>query len=173
MGLYLTILMGFYLMVFDVDKAPKTKTEFLQWYKEVTDWKEEDMYDDITISTTPIQEWFYEMIKTYPPMNGKFSPTDEELDEIEGLEERMTDYSIGDSFIYMEFAWSVADKAYDAAVKTAFNSGLGVFYLGTSEEDMMIILPDNTLMTDPKPQNEVPSKKSLWDKVKQLFCKQK
>ena len=106
-------------------------------------------------------------------MNGKFSPTDEELDEIEGLEERMTDYSIGDSFIYMEFAWSVADKAYDAAVKTAFNSGLGVFYLGTSEEDMMIILPDNTLMTDPKPQNEVLSKKSLWDKVKQLFCKQK
>lgn len=158
-------------MVFDVDKAPKTKTEFLQWHKEVTDWKDGNMYDDITLSTAPIQKWFYEMIKTYPPMNGKFSPTNEELDEIEGLDVRMTDYSIGDSFIDMEFAWSVADKAYDAAVKTAFNSGLGVFYLGTSEEDMMIILPDNTLMTDPKPQSEAPSPKSIWNKVKQLFCK--
>ena len=113
--------MSFDLMVFDVDKAPKTKTEFLQWYKEVTDWKEGNMYDDITISSPSIQQWYYEMIKTYPPMNGQFSPTNEELEEIEGLEERMTDYSIGDSFIYMCFAWSVADKAYDAAVKAAFN----------------------------------------------------
>lgn len=163
--------MSFDLMVFDVDKAPKTKTEFLQWYKEVTDWKEGNMYDDITISSPSIQQWYYEMIKTYPPMNGQFSPTDEELEEIEGLEERMTDYSIGDSFIYMCFAWSVADKAYDAAVKAAFNSGLGVFYLSASEEDMKIILPDDTLMTDSKPANTIPAKKSFLDKVKQFFCK--
>lgn len=163
--------MSFDLMVFDVDKAPKTKTEFLQWYKEVTDWKEGNMYDDITISSPSIQQWYYEMIKTYPPMNGQFSPTDEELEEIEGLEERMTDYSIGDSFIYMCFAWSVADKAYDAAVKAAFNSGLGVFYLSASEEDMKIILPGDMLMTDPKPASTIPAKKSFLDKVKQFFCK--
>ena len=165
------IIMGFYLMVFDVDVVPKTKTKFLQWFEEVTDWKEEDMYNDITISTPPIQQWFYEMIKTYPPMNGKFSPTDEELVEIEGLEERTTDYSIGESFIYMGFAWSVADKAYDAVVETAFKLGLGVFYLGTSEEDLMIMLPDDTLMTDPEPESKIPAKKSLWDRVKQFFSK--
>lgn len=163
--------MSYDLMVFDVNKAPKTKTEFLEWYKEGTDWKEGNLYDDITISTPSVQQWYYEMIKNYPPMNGKFSPTDEELEEIEGLEERMTDYSISDSFIYMCFAWSVAEEAYETTVRLAAEYGLGVFDLSKSEEEMKIILPDNTLMTDSTLQNDIPAKKSFWDKVKQLFCK--
>lgn len=161
--------MGFYLMVFDLEKAPTTKTEFLQWYKEVTDWRDEEKYDDITISTPPIQQWFHEMIETYPPMNGELSPSDEELEQIEGLEDRMTDYSIGDSFIYMCFAWSVADKAYDSAVKSAFKNGLGVFYMGTTDDDMMIMLPDNTLMTDPVPMKTSSPKETFWNKVKHFF----
>ena len=47
--------MSYDLMVFEQTKAPKTKTEFMEWYRRQTEWGEEHDYQTIGVSSPSLQ----------------------------------------------------------------------------------------------------------------------
>jgi hypothetical protein len=126
--------MSYDLMVFEVDKAPKTRTEFLAWYQEQTEWPEAHSYDDCAVTSPALCNWYQEMIGTFPPMNGPDACEDDEL------EAYWVDYSIGMKIIYAAFPWSKAEEAYDLVRTLAQNHEVGFF--DVSGENGDVLLPD-------------------------------
>ena len=104
--------MSYDLMVFEKSRAPETQKEFILWYEQQTEWSEDHDYQTIEETSLTLQNWFMEMIRTFPPMNGEFAPDEAQFDEDENLELYITDYSIGHDIIYAAFAWPVAEQAY-------------------------------------------------------------
>jgi hypothetical protein len=131
--------MSYYLMVFEKTKAPKTKVEFMEWYASQTEWNEEHDYQNPIVTSLLLQNWYMDMKKTFPPMNGPDAPTDEQLENDEELEDYLTDYSIGKDIIYAAFAWSQADEAYEFTFKLAQKHGVGFFDVSGDGD---IVLPD-------------------------------
>ena len=121
--------MSYYLMVFD--KTIRSRSDFMKWYEEQVEWNEDHDYQSIGVTSTNLKKWFMEMKDTFPPMNGEFSPD-------EDLESHLTDYCIGHELIYLAFAWSVADEAYDLVRKLAKKYGVGFFDVSNDGD---IILP--------------------------------
>ena len=135
--------MGGNLMVFEVSKAPKTKKEFINWYYEQVDWKDAFDYDNPQNASINLQNWFNEMIITFPPMNGPFAPTDEQIDKTPELfDVHIVDYSISRDVIYFGFPYSIADELYNLTRQLAIKHGVGFFDVCTDDGD--IILPDET-----------------------------
>ncbi len=62
--------MSYDLMAFEKTKAPNNKTEFMKWYEEQVQWKEDHGYDSIGVTSANLKSWFMDMIKIFPPMNG-------------------------------------------------------------------------------------------------------
>ena len=87
--------MSYDLMAFEISKAPKDKEEFFKWYDKQSEWEEDHDYDDINVSSEKLQNFYKEMIKTFPPMNEEECPSDEEIENNPELEEYLTDYCIG------------------------------------------------------------------------------
>lgn len=131
--------MSYDLMVFEKTKTPKTKVEFIEWYRTQTKWNEGHDYQNPIVTSLSLQNWYMDMKKTFPPMNGLDAPTDEQLENDEELEDYLTDYSIGKDMIYAEFTWSQADSAYELTLKLAQKHGVGFFDVSGNED---IILPD-------------------------------
>ncbi len=136
--------MSYDLMVFEKTKAPAAKKEFMAWYEKQVEWGEEHDYETIGVSSPALQNWFMEMKETFPPMNGEYAPAPELLDEEEGLESYMTDYSIGREVIYAAFSWSVAEEAYELMRSLAQKHKVGFFDVSSDDGD--IILPDGTMI---------------------------
>ncbi len=136
--------MSYDLMVFEKTKAPAAKKEFMAWYEKQVEWGEEHDYETIGVSSPALQNWFMEMKETFPPMNGEYAPAPELLDEEEGLESYMTDYSIGREVIYAAFSWSVAEEAYELMCSLAQKHKVGFFDVSSDDGD--IILPDGTMI---------------------------
>ena len=114
-------------MVFNKEKAPTEPIEFLKWYYEKADWDSERDYNDIKGTYQPLADFFKEIIKEYPAMNGVYAPTDEEIENNIESEDKLTDYTIDDDLIYMAFAWSEADNACKRVKELAYKNGLGYF----------------------------------------------
>ena len=138
------IVMSYDLMVFEKNKAPGTKKEFMAWFKKQTEWNEEHDYESISVSSPALQNWFMEMKDTFPPMNGDYAPDVDVVDEDEILESHVTDYAIGREIIYAAFAWSVADEAYELMRKLAQKHDVGFFDVSSDNGD--IILPDGSII---------------------------
>jgi len=137
--------MSYDLMVFEKTKVPKTKVEFMKWYSIQTEWSEDHDYQTPSVASQKLQNW-YNAIKSYfPPMNGVDSPTDEQIEEDEELENRLADYCIGRDVIYVAFAWSKADEAYKLTKQLSKQYDVGFF--NVSAIDGEIVLPDGTLIT--------------------------
>lgn len=134
--------MSYDLMVFETTKAPKTKETFLEWYAKQTKWEEDHDYQSICVSSPALRNWFMEMKETFPPMNGEYAPGVEEIDNDENLELHLADYCIGREVIYVAFAWSIAEEAYEMVCKLAQKHNVGFFDVSASDGD--IILPDGT-----------------------------
>lgn len=132
--------MSYDLMVFEKTKVPNKKTEFMKWYEEQVEWKEDHNYDSIEVTSANLKNWFMDMIKIFPPMNGEFAPDDDAIDDDEELENHLADYSIGKTVIYAAFAWSVAEEAYESMLKLALKHDVGFFDVSGSGD---IILSDN------------------------------
>lgn len=115
------------LLVFDKDKAPTEPMEFLKWFYQKSDWDSNRDYMDIKGTSQPLVDFFMEIIKEYPMMNGIYAPTEEEIENNPELESKLTDYTIDDDLIYMGFAWSEADKACERVEELAYQYGLGYF----------------------------------------------
>jgi len=131
--------MSYYQMVFEPDAAPKGRQSFLEWFKGQTSWNEGHSYDDPAVASENLRAWFDDMRQIFPPLNGPCSR--EELPEDEAT---ATDYSIGKKIIYAAFAWSKADEAQEAVFVFAAKHSLGVFDLGSNQNQ--IWLPKNGQM---------------------------
>lgn len=108
--------MSYDLMVLDKHKRFERKEDFNDWFEKVTNWEEDLDYNDYKHATHELQEWFLDMKDTFPPMNGEFAPSDDEVDE---GEHSTCDYAIAKEAIYCAFAWSDADDAYKLAQENA------------------------------------------------------
>lgn len=133
--------MSYDLMVFEKTKAPKTKKEFMEWYWEQTEWKEDHNYQSPEVASAALKNWFMEMKDTFPPMNGEYAPGDEALED-EELERHLTDYSIGQHIIYAAFSWSLAEEAWKLMRQLAEKHDVGFF--DVSNPEGKIVLPDGT-----------------------------
>lgn len=136
--------MSYDLMVFDQNKAPKTKAKFMKWYQKQIEWSEDHNYQSIDITSTNLRNWFLEMIKTFPSMNGTFAPDDIMLEQKENAELYLSDYSIGYHIIYVAFSWSLVEEAYNLVRKLAKKYDIGFFDVSSSRGD--IILSDGTIL---------------------------
>ena len=134
--------MSYDLLVFDHANPPKTRQEFMVWYERFIKWEEQRDYDSPEGITPALYSWFEGMREVFPPMNGEFAPTDEQLCADESLESRLTDYSIGAEGIYAAFAWSQAEKAYQLMRDLAIKYKVGFF--DVSGRDGEILLPDGS-----------------------------
>lgn len=121
-------------MVFRKEAAPKTRTEFMKWYEDQTEWTEEHSYDDPANTSPELRNWFMEMIQTFPAMNGPFASDDDDNTNV-------SDYSVGKDVIYVAFAWSLAEEAYKTMLKLAEKHGVGFFDVSSDNGD--ILFPDN------------------------------
>jgi hypothetical protein len=126
--------MSYDLMVFRKEAAPKTRTDFMKWYQDQTEWTEEHNYDDPANTSTELRNWFMEMTQTFPAMNGPFASDDDDNPNV-------SDYSIGKDVIYVAFAWSLAEQAYTTMLKLAEKHGVGFFDVSSDNGD--ILFPDN------------------------------
>ena len=54
-------------MVFEKAQAPNNKTEFIKWYENQVEWKEDHNYDSIEVSSATLKNWFMDMIQVFPP----------------------------------------------------------------------------------------------------------
>jgi hypothetical protein len=129
--------MSYDLMVFNKEYAPKTRNEFIDWYREQTKWKEAHSYDDPAITSPELRNWFLEMIQTFPAMNGPYANHSDEDDD----NDHITGYSISMSCIYTDFRWSVVEEAYDTSLKLAKKYGVGFYDVSSDEGD--ILFPEN------------------------------
>lgn len=132
--------MSYDLMAFEKTKVPNKKTEFMEWYEEQVQWKEDHGYDSIEVTSANLKNWFMDMIKMFPPMNGEFSPDDDAIENDEELENHLADYCIGKDVIYTAFAWSVAEEAYDSMLQLALKHDVGFFDVSGNGD---IILSDD------------------------------
>ncbi|KNY26912.1 hypothetical protein [Pseudobacteroides cellulosolvens] len=129
-------------MVFEKTKAPRTKAEFMKWYEIQIEWSEDHDYQSPSVSSSALQNWYQSMKRIFPPMNGIDAPSDDELEENEELENRLTDYCIGRDVIYAAFSWSLAKEAYEKMKQLAKQHGVGFFDVSSNDGD--IILPNGT-----------------------------
>lgn len=142
--------MSYYLMVFDPAAAPVPKADFLVWFDKQTEWGESHSYDDPSVTTPNLRQWYHLMVPDFPPMNG---PDSDDSDS-----PRISDYSIGRSIIYVAFASSQAEVAYQAARAAAAKAGVGVFKAGG--RDAEIWLPGQT---------EPVAKSRFWRRILNKF----
>jgi hypothetical protein len=126
--------MSYDLMVFEKDSAPGNRKDFIKWFHDQTNWSEEHDYNDPSLTSDSLRNWFLEMINTFPAMNGPHA--NKELDD-----EHITGYSIGRDSIYIDFRWSVAEKAYKTVIELARKHDLGFFDVSGVNGD--ILIPSN------------------------------
>ncbi|MFM9851948.1 MAG: hypothetical protein ACKVOJ_03940 [Sphingomonadaceae bacterium] len=136
--------MSYDLLVFDPSVAPRDRHDFIAWWEEQAEWGEEHSYDDPKNTTPELSAWYEEMRKTFRNMNGSGSPSDDEL-MIPGVEDRLSDYSIGHHAIYVNFPWSEAEVAYPLVRDLAVKHRVGFYDASGDEGDGEIYFPGDTL----------------------------
>lgn len=136
--------MSYDLMIIEKNSMPKTSEEFHQWIEEKTNYDQDWDYNDVEKTTSRLKEWYMEMIQYFPPMNGPYALAQEELEADDDLEERVTDYTIGDTFIYASFAYSQEETALSIARKLCLKYELVLY---NASEDQIVFYP--------KPENYI------------------
>lgn len=116
-------------MAFREDVAPEAKNDFMEWYGDQVDQKDDYDYNNPDNTSGELKEWFNEMIKTFPPMNGPLASDDVD-------DPNMADYTIASDFIYITFAWSVAENAKTTAIMLAKKHGIGIFDASSKNADI-------------------------------------
>ncbi|WP_426753460.1 hypothetical protein [Myxococcus sp. Y35] len=125
--------MSYDLLVFDAKATPRERAAFLQWYEDLTEWRDDAGYDDPSRCSLELQAWFREMIVKYPPMNGSLAPKHDEWPEDDA---RVSDYSLAPSAIYIAFSWSIAEEAFHDTKLLAAKHGVGFFNVNSDSSDV-------------------------------------
>ncbi len=129
--------MSYDLMVFDPDTAPRDSNQFASWYEAQTGWTEDHSYDDPANTTAALVAWYRDMLAEYPAMNGP-DAIEYPVDSEEWDNPKMTGYTIGNSVIYCDFRWSVAEEAYASVRHLADKHKIGFYDVSGSGD---IIFP--------------------------------
>jgi hypothetical protein len=129
--------MSYDLFVFSLEYAPKERESFLDWYDAQTEWENGRTCDDPERTAPKLRAWFFEMIQSFPPMNGPLRRNDLPEDD-----RSSSDYGINDHGIYVGFSWSMATKAYEAMRHLAEKHGVGFF--DVSSDDSEVWAPDGS-----------------------------
>lgn len=129
--------MSYDLMAFESDKAPKRYKDFLRWYDEQTEWNGEHDYNNPSLASDSLQDWYGEMVQTFPNMNLPLLP------DIDPGDKHLADYAIGHHAIYVAFRWSVAGEAFECAKALAEKYGVGFFDVSGDGE---VFFPDGRIM---------------------------
>ena len=147
------------LLVFEKNKVPTEPIEFLKWFYKKSKWESDRDYYDIEGTSENLINFFMEIKKEYPEMNGPYALSDEEIINHPELESKLTDYTIDEDLIYMGFSWSVSEKAYESVQALAYKYNLGFF-------DMFnLYLDKDTIIEIPQISHEEFEKRvSLTDK---------
>lgn len=149
--------MSYDLMVFDKRNRFRNKDDFFTWYKKLVQWSDNIDYNDYRHSTCELQRFFLEMKDIVPPLNGEFSPSDEELGQGEYQE---ADYCIARDAIYMAFSWSDGHLIHPIVKEKAREHDVAFFDI-TSER---VLYPDGFILDLNKPE-----KISLWQRIKSFL----
>lgn len=121
--------MSYDIMIIDRHPRFKDSKEFLEWYDDVIEWKEDLDYDDCEHATPHLKEWYMKMKDIVRPMNGKYALSDEEIDRCLDA-----DYAIAREGIMMAMGYSEADKICEIAFKLAKEYGLSYYDISGSNE---------------------------------------
>ena len=150
-------------LVFEIDKAPKDPSAFMDWFQKKAKWEGDRDYFSTKGTSQPLVDFYRELTKEFPDMNGQDGPSDEELETNPELESRLTDYTIDDDLIYMGFGWSIVEEAEERVKELAFQYHLGFsdlfkIYL---DRDTVIPFPKKS----PKESRNKEKKKSWLSKL--------
>ena len=66
--------MRYDLMGFEKSKAPEGEKDFLSWYREQTEQVDEHGYDNPSVSSPALQEFFYILKDIFPPHERSVRP---------------------------------------------------------------------------------------------------
>ena len=100
------IFISYDLMVFD-KTVLQTKEGFMKWYRQQIQWNDDHDYNRLSVMSRTQQKLFMETKDVFLPMKSEYVP-----DYDENYDHYISDYSIGRYFIYITFAWSREQEAY-------------------------------------------------------------
>ena len=123
--------MSYDLLVFDPDTPPSDREGFMAWYDKQTQWSEDHSDDDSAVSTASLRNWFLDIIKLFPPMNGPMASDDVD-------DPKITDYSVSKTVVYAAFAWSEAKDAYETVFALAKKHGVGFFDVSSDSGEVWL-----------------------------------
>ena len=123
--------MSYDFMVFDASAAPHERKEFMRWFREQTQWKEKHDYLNHSVTTPGLKNWYFDLIKAFPPMNGPLASEEENNAKITG-------YSVGKHMIYASFSLSEYEEAYALVRRMAMKHALGLFDVSAKEGELFI-----------------------------------
>lgn len=156
------------ILVFDKSKAPTEPMEFLRWFHAKAQWNADRDYNDIQGTTQPLADYFLELVKEYPSMNGKYAPSDEDLERDPELEIKMIDFTIDDDLIYMGVSYSADGEVFDRIEELAYKHGLGfcdMFFIYSDKETKVRLPQISPEDTNKQAANDPPKKKGLFARI--------
>lgn len=122
-------------MVFDPETPPSDRHGFIAWYQKIAEWGDDHGYNDPNVTSAKLHAWFMEMLGRFPAMNGPYATQDYDNPNV-------TDYCIDRHAIYMAFAWSRAEAAYEAVAELARKHRLGFFDVSSEDGDVWMPTSD-------------------------------
>lgn len=117
-------------MVFETSAAPRGRKEFMEWYNEQTEWNEDHSYDDHSVSSKALQNFFLEFIEHFPPLNGPLKSSDIDNPKI-------TDHCIGKNVIYSGFRFSEAEEAFETMRFLSVKHSVGFFDVSSDKGELL------------------------------------
>jgi hypothetical protein len=133
--------MSYDLMVFDPNVAPRERDAFLEWYQQSPFESETQIFNDPSVCSGNLHDWYMAIVKQFPDYNGD----DFDDERIEQVGDLAAGYSIGPSAIYADFRWTVAGEAYDAVRRLAVEHKVGFYDVSGDEGDGEIYFPGDDL----------------------------
>lgn len=163
------------LCVYNKEKAPTDPVEFLKWFFERTTWDGDRDYYDIKGTDPKLVDFFLEMVKIAPAMNGPYAPTEEEFEANPELEDSplITEYNLDDDLIYMGFSYSCPAEVFEQMEALVYKHGLGYFdmVLMHLDAETAIKVPQLSREQIESGMTEEPSKKKKEGFFARLFGK--
>ena len=108
--------MSFDIMIIEPTTVPtSTHAAFMSWYEETTEWSDDRDYSTTDGSTDAIAAFYNAITEHFPDLNAADDLDDE--DEID--DDTAADYTIGDDFLYIAFAYAVAEDVAQRCLELA------------------------------------------------------
>ena len=119
--------MSYDLMVFDKESLPRNRVDFLEWFEHEVEGENEG---EVRSDSPALQAWHQEMLAAFPDIN--------DLGDEEIADGRYGEYSSSTGALYVSFAWSQADLAYETVKSLAAKHGVGFFNVSAEEGEIII-----------------------------------